>query len=66
MKKLKLKLEGVREMLTKEQMRKISGGYGGSLAGCTECASPCPSGTTCTSMPCVDSNGQSSSGGECL
>jgi len=27
MKKLKLKLDGIKEMLTKEQMRKISGGY---------------------------------------
>jgi hypothetical protein len=28
MKKLKLKLDGVKDMLSKEQMRKISGGYG--------------------------------------
>jgi len=27
MKKLKLKLDGIKEMLTKEQMKKISGGY---------------------------------------
>jgi hypothetical protein len=30
MKKLKLKLDGVKEMLTKEQMKKISGGYSGT------------------------------------
>ncbi|HTH83001.1 MAG TPA: hypothetical protein VL490_08705 [Mucilaginibacter sp.] len=29
MKKLKLKLDGIKDMLTKEQMKKISGGYTG-------------------------------------
>jgi hypothetical protein len=35
MKKLKLKLDGVKEMLTKEQMKKISGGYDGDMGCCT-------------------------------
>jgi len=36
MKKLKLKLDGIKDMLTKEQMKKISGGYYicGSLCAC--------------------------------
>jgi hypothetical protein len=38
MKKLKLKLDGIKEMLTKEQMKKISGGY----SSC--CVDDCPSG----------------------
>jgi len=33
MKKLKLKLDGMKEMLTKEQMKKISGGYSGGGGG---------------------------------
>ena len=34
MKKLKLKLDGMKEMLTKEQMKKISGGYSGPVLEC--------------------------------
>ncbi|HTH83003.1 MAG TPA: hypothetical protein VL490_08715 [Mucilaginibacter sp.] len=33
MKKLKLKLDGIKDMLTKEQMKKISGGYTGVPSG---------------------------------
>jgi hypothetical protein len=43
MKKLKLKLDGMKEMLTKEQMKKISGGYGPP----NECLSTCTGDETC-------------------
>jgi bacteriocin-like protein len=33
MKKLKLKLDSVKETLSKEQMKKISGGYSGNHSG---------------------------------
>ncbi|SEM79469.1 hypothetical protein SAMN05192574_101835 [Mucilaginibacter gossypiicola] len=42
MKKLKLKMEGISEMLTKDQMKKISGGYSGA------CGSYCDTGAQCT------------------
>jgi len=34
MKKLKLKLDGIKEMLSKEQMKKINGGYDGNDVRC--------------------------------
>jgi hypothetical protein len=34
MKKLKLKLDGIKEMLSKEQMQKINGGYGDNDSKC--------------------------------
>jgi len=49
MKKLKLKLDGIKEMLTKEQMKKISGGYGSC------CVDDCPTGTLwlCYDVNCL-------------
>jgi hypothetical protein len=41
MKKLNLQLDSIKEMLTKEQMKKIVGGYGST--GCINtCNSDCP------------------------
>lgn len=41
MKKLNLQLDSIKEMLTKEQMKKIVGGYGST--GCVNtCNSDCP------------------------
>ncbi|MDB5116364.1 MAG: hypothetical protein JWQ79_1856 [Mucilaginibacter sp.] len=61
MKKLKLKLDGIKEMLTKEQMKKISGGY--DYGGCFNCfivySVACGSGddmfTCCDPQGCVAS-----------
>lgn len=40
MKKLNLKLDNIKEMLTKEQMKKIVGGYGDN-GGCPSGQVPC-------------------------
>ena len=50
MKKLQLKLDSIKNMLTKEQMKKISGGYGGQ----------CPSDPSllfcdCQALGCISS-----------
>ncbi len=54
MKKLNLKLAGISEVLTKEQMKKISGGYDddGGDAGCTTCTSDssCGAGQKCSCL----------------
>jgi len=45
MKKLNLKLDDIKEMLTKEQMKKITGGYG----YCSESCGPLGNVKTCSS-----------------
>ena len=53
MKKLKLKLDGIKEMLSRDQMKRVSGGYGESHT-CTfvyESDSPCPGGYY--DAPCI-------------
>ncbi|GAA4102840.1 hypothetical protein [Mucilaginibacter panaciglaebae] len=56
MKKLQLKLDGVKDMLTREQMKKIMGGSGsGSASGSgsgTSCSASCPSGQSATITNC--------------
>ena len=51
MKKLKLKLDSMKEMLSKEQMRKINGGYYQTLECdteiCDENADVCGAGCSC-------------------
>ncbi|WP_157543934.1 hypothetical protein [Mucilaginibacter paludis] len=49
MKKVQLSLEGISGMLTKEQMKKITGGYGGSG---TSCSAGCPSGQSASITNC--------------
>jgi len=47
MKKMNLKLGGIKEMLTREQMKKVVGGYGydgGGSTNCYMCCSPDPQG----------------------
>ncbi len=49
MKKLNLKLAGISEVLTKEQMKKISGGYGDDATACTK-DSDCGAGQRCATL----------------
>ncbi len=56
MRKLNLKLGGIREMLSREQMKKVVGGYGSGdcSSGCTsnsDCSAPYPN---CTSVICTN------------
>lgn len=50
MKKLNFKLGGIGEMLTKDQMKKVVGGYGDCFDECS--IEPCPTGQTCTTVAC--------------
>ena len=58
MKKLKLRLDGMKEMLSKEQMRKINGGYYQTpeclVQQCDTDASACGEGCSCVWI--VDAN----------
>jgi len=51
MKKLNLKLDDIKEMLTKEQMKKITGGYS------THCSESCGKSGTVNSTSCDSFNG---------
>lgn len=55
MKKLKLKLEG-KEMLSKDQMKKISGGYDGWRLCGVHCPNDSYYSFTCDSESCDDCN----------
>ncbi|MHA4894994.1 hypothetical protein ACXZ1K_09590 [Pedobacter sp. PWIIR3] len=50
MKKLSLKLGGIKEMLTREQMKKITGGYGSGPAG--NCTITCSDGVVHQACAC--------------
>ena len=52
MKKLNLKLDDIKEMLTKEQMKKITGGYGTLV-----CVVGCSKDGTANYVTCSSSNG---------
>jgi len=64
MKKLNLQLGSIKEMLTKEQMKKVAGGYGGCDAGYYLCECFClfqpgASGQFCVQdgLPCHTGSG---------
>lgn len=48
MKKLNLKLGGIKEMLTREQMKKVVGGYGGYSSCFLRCDQSSSEGSTVT------------------
>ncbi len=60
MKKLNLKLGGIKEMLSREQMKKVVGGYGYDGGGSVQCP---PDETPCT-YPAVAHNVACSPGGD--
>lgn len=51
MKKLNLQLGNIKEMLTKEQMKKISGGYNDLYCFDFTCGKDCPNGCYCINWP---------------
>ena len=72
MKKLKLKLDGIKEMLSRDQMKKVSGGYGSTYT-CTfvyEPDTPCTGGYTDVSCQgtltsCEDAAGVTCANDDC-